>query len=333
MISLKRYLSSSGEDSPLRLVVSLLIARMGSTAVEADPADLAAFLHDIRRIGDGLAPDLPPENLMIVAEAAAQALAEYNKGIEKVLSSQGSEVKHILAMLQETVISIAGEHTRSGKRLQEITDELEKSGNITDLRVLKGRLTECLKGLRDETLQQKADAAGMMEKLQITIERGKGEAAFAADSGNPMDAVTGLPGRDDAIAAMQSAVDGGTRHYAVVMVVDRMKMITARFGLDVGDRMIAGFKEHLKKQLSASDRLFRWGGPALVAIIERPEPLGTVLLQVRRLLDAKVEVNYSGNGRSVLIPVSAAWSAFPIASTTDAGKQIQAFIATQNIRD
>jgi len=331
MISLKRYLNSSVEDSSLRLVVSLLIARMGSTAVEAVPADLVALLRDIRQIHDALTPDLPPENLRVLAEEAAQVLTTYNKGIERLLVSQGSEVKHILALLQETVIGIAGENTRSGKRLQEITGELEKSGAITDLRVLKGRLTECLKGLREETLQQKADAAAVMEKLQMTIERGR--TTFVEQPGNPLDTVTGLPCRDDAIAAMQNAVDGGTRHYAVVMVVNRVEMINSRFGIDVGDRMMAGFKEHLKKQLPAVDRLFRWGGPALVAIIERPEPLAAVLLQIRRLLDARVEVNYSGNGKSVLIPLSASWSAFPIHSTADASKQVQAFIATQKTHD
>src|SRR5580693_5575937 len=173
MISLKRYLNSAGEDSSLRPLVSLLISRMGSTAVEAVPADLMALLRDLRQIHDGLAPDLSSEHLRILAEEAAQVLTNYNKGIERLLASQGSEVKHILALLQETLISIAGENTRSGKRLQEITGELEKSGAITDLRVLKGRLTECLQGLREETLQQKADAAVVMEKLQMTIERGR----------------------------------------------------------------------------------------------------------------------------------------------------------------
>jgi GGDEF domain-containing protein len=331
MISLKRYLNSAGEDSSLRPLVSLLISRMGSTAVEAVPADLMALLRDLRQIHDGLAPDLSSEHLRILAEEAAQVLTNYNKGIERLLASQGSEVKHILALLQETLISIAGENTRSGKRLQEITGELEKSGAITDLRVLKGRLTECLQGLREETLQQKADAAVVMEKLQMTIERGR--TTFVGQSGNSMDAVTGLPGRDGAIAAMQNAVDGGTRHYAVVMVVLRVEMISGRFGADVGERMMVGFKEHLIKQLSAADQLFRWGGPALVAVIERPEPLAAVLQQIKRLLEARVEVNYSGNGKSVLIPLSASWSAFPIASTADADKQVQAFIATQKTHD
>jgi GGDEF domain-containing protein len=327
LISLKRYLNASGDEAPLRQIVSLLIARMGSTAVEGDAVECKAFRVEIRQIGDGLAPDLPPGNLMVLAEAAAQALAVYNKRIETLIGSQGNEVTHILGMLQDTVINIAGENTRSGQRLREITVELEQSGAITDLRVLKGRLTECLKGLREETLQQKADAAATVQKLQMTIERGQPRSTVKAAS--RLDPVTGLLCRDDALLAMQTAIDGGARQYAVAMVVNRVQMINVRFGHEVGDRMLVGFKEHVEKQLAPAGQLFRWAGPALVAIIERPEPIGTVRVQVKRMLDSKIEVMYTGDGRSVLIPISAGWSALPLTSTADASKQIEAFIASQ----
>jgi PleD family two-component response regulator len=126
-----------------------------------------------------------------------------------LLASQGNEVSHILGMLQDTVIKIAGEHTRSAKRL------------------------------REETLQQKADAAATVQKLQ-TIERG--QSGTMAKPSNRSDAVTGLLCRDDAIIAMQAAIEGCARQYAVAMVVNRVQMINTRFGQEVGDRMLVGFK-------------------------------------------------------------------------------------------
>jgi GGDEF domain-containing protein len=329
IISLKRYLNANSDHAPLRQIISLLIARMGSSAVEGDVAECAAFRVDMKLIADGLDPDLPAGSLLIQAETALQALAIHNKRIESLLASQGNEVSHILGMLQDTVINIAGENTRSAKRLREITVELEQSGAITDLRVLKGRLTECLKGLREETLQQKADAAATVQKLQMTIERSQSGAGAVAKPGNRSDPVTGLLCRDDALIAMQTAIDGGARQYAVAMVVNRVQMINVRFGHEVGDRMLVGFKEHVEKQLLPAGQLFRWAGPALVAIIERPEPIGNVRVQVKRMLDSKIEVMYTGEGRSVLIPISAGWSALPLISTADADKQIGAFIASQ----
>lgn len=337
MISLKRYFNASGEETPfaqvetsLRQTVTLLISAMGSSAVDGDLAEFADFREEIKRIREGTVADLPPESLMDQAEAATRTLTGYNKRIKALLVSQGGEVKHILSLLQATVNNIAGENTRSARRLQEITLELEQSGAITDLRVLKGRLTDCLKDLREETQQQKKEAAGTMLKLQMTIEQSRNAVAKA---GNSVDPVTGLPGRDDALIAMQTAVDGGVRHYAVIMVVNRVQMVNARFGHEVGDRMLAVFKEHMARQLSANDRLFRWSGPAFMAILEREAPLGIIRVLAKRMMDAKIEVDYSGDGRSVLIPVSAVWSALPLTSAPDADKQIQTFVASQSTGD
>jgi GGDEF domain-containing protein len=327
LISLKRYLDTDSDRAPLRRIVSLLIAGLGSSAVEGDAAECAAFRGEIRQIGDGLDADLPPANLLIVAESALQALAVHNKRIQSLLADQRIEMTHILGMLQDTVISVAGENIRSGKRLREITLELEESGTLTDLRVLKGRLAECLKGLQEEAQQQKADAAVTMQKLQMTIERSQSGSVSRAP--RRLDPVTGLPCRDDALIAIQAAIDGGARQYAIAMVVNRVQTINLRFGHEVGDRMLLGFKEHMEKQLAPPDQLFRWPGPALVAIIARPEPIGSVRVEVKRMLESKIEVDYSGEGRSVLIPVSAGWSALPLVSTADTDKQIVAFIASQ----
>lgn len=346
MISLKSYFNASSEETPLRRVVALLISKMGSSAVRCDLEEFEAFTTDIRRISGALAPELTPDNLLVHAEAAAEGLTAYNKRIARLLDSQRGEVTHILGMLQNTVINIAGENTRSAKRLQEITSELEQSGPITDLRVLKGRLAECLTGLREEMSQQKAEAAVTIENLQVTIERGRDSIVALAENrleqaersrsnslaipGNAQDPITGLPCRDAALVAMQNSIGAGTRNYAVVMVINRVQMIKDRFGYKVSDHMIAGFKDEMAKQLSGSGQLFRWTGPAFVAILERAEPIAVVRAEVRRMLDAKIEVSYSGTGRSVLIPVSAVWLALPLISVADADMQIQAFTASQN---
>jgi len=331
LISLKHYLDADSDRAPLRQIVSHLIAGIGSSAVEGDAAECAAFRGELRQIGDGLGADLPPGNLLAVAESALQALAVHNKRIQSLLADQRSEMTHILGMLQDTVISVAGENIRAGKRLREITLELEQSGALTDLRVLKGRLAECLKGLQEEALQQKADAAVTIQKLQMTIERT--QSGSVARTPHRLDPVTGLRCRDDALIAMQAAIDGGARQYAVAMVVNRVQMINLRFGHEVGDRMLLGFKEHMERQLAPSDQLFRWSGPALVAIIARPEPIGNVRVEVKRMLESKIEVIYNGGGRSVLIPVSAGWLALPLVSAADADKQIVTFIASQTTGD
>src|SRR5580698_7926150 len=140
MISLMRYINSSREEAPLRQIISLLISKIGESAVRCDLAEFGAFTSDIQGIGKRLAPDLEPGSLMVLAETAAQALASYNFRIGLLLDTQRNEMQHILGMMRDTLIDVTGETTRAGKRLQAITQDLERSGPITDLKVLKGRL-------------------------------------------------------------------------------------------------------------------------------------------------------------------------------------------------
>jgi hypothetical protein len=80
--------------------------------------------------------------------------------------------------------------------------------------------------------------------------------------------------------------------------------------------------------------MFRWNGPAIVMLLERPEPLDVVRGQLKRILEVKVEETFDLGHRSVLIPISTAWSAFRLVSPMAlAVNQVQTFIASQTPRD
>jgi GGDEF domain-containing protein len=115
-----------------------------------------------------------------------------------------------------------------------------------------------------------------------------------------------------------------------VMVVNRIQPINARFGRAAGDRILARFKKYIEAQLGASDQLFRWAGPAVVVVMERPQTADQVRALVKRMFDTPVQETLELGTRSVLIPISAAWSVMMLTSTPDAlEKEIDAFIASQ----
>src|SRR5580698_3064537 len=109
MISLMRYINSSRQEGPFRQVISLLITKIGSSAVRCDLAEFGAFTSDIEGIRKRLAPDLEPSNLLVLAETAALALSSYNARIGLLLDSQRNEMQHILAMLRDTLVAVTGE--------------------------------------------------------------------------------------------------------------------------------------------------------------------------------------------------------------------------------
>ncbi|MES1262702.1 MAG: hypothetical protein ABUS49_13295, partial [Acidobacteriota bacterium] len=83
----------------------------------------------------------------------------------------------------------------------------------------------------------------------------------------------------------------------------------------------------------APDQLFRWTGPAMVAILERSQPLAAIRLMVKQLADVRTDIAFEFGDRSVHIPISANWAVFPLEGKAAAESQIHAFIASQGNRD
>ena len=313
MVSLKRFLYASEQEAALAKVVTLLLEKIGAGAVEGDRAAYDAFRAEMEHIGARASHDATPESPFVTAGSAVQAMENYNRQISTFLRKQG------------------GENMRSAQRLQEIGDKFERVRAIEDIQTLKSSLGECLHTFREEAQRQKAESEETIQSLQKAVERHE-----PAGSGGfeDLDPATRLPRQAAGLQAMQEAIQAGKRRYVVAMVVNRMQSVNARFGFHVGDRILRAFKENVEKQLSRADQLFRWEGPAIVVLLDRTDPIEQVRAQIRRILDGRLEEHFDVEGRAVMIPISAAWSAFHLMPPlANAIKQIQAFIASQGSRD
>jgi hypothetical protein len=110
IVSIKRYLNSSLEDT-LRRTVCFLIEKLGECAVEGDAEELATFRDDILELSEGLTPDLPQQNIVTLAETAAELLGNYNKEVSKAIGKQTGDLQAIVKILQENLLKMAGEST------------------------------------------------------------------------------------------------------------------------------------------------------------------------------------------------------------------------------
>jgi diguanylate cyclase (GGDEF)-like protein len=149
-----------------------------------------------------------------------------------------------------------------------------------------------------------------------------------------LDAATGLPAKKEALKALQTALGAPQNKFVVVAVVSRVQAVNARFGYAVGDRVLATFAEHLKKNLGATDQLYRWHGPAVIALLDRADRIEEVRTEMRRFADVKLEKTIEVGARTVLLPISASWSVFAVEPTLDALlKRLEAFTAAQVSRE
>jgi diguanylate cyclase (GGDEF)-like protein len=322
--TLRRYLSD--EDVELRRVVSVLLKGIVTSAVRADEEEWSGLKADIERIDATIEGEFTTEHLLVAAGGAIQALDSYNQRTTRFTRRQGIELQKIIAMLAETVITITGSSERSSYALGEIKASLEHASGLEDLQNVKSALGKCLEQVCSESVRRRQEAETSIAQLQQHIRRAEANLGSKED----IDPITELPTRPAADAALAAALAKPGRKYAGVLVLDRLQSINARFGEEVGSRVLAELARHIQTSLPAGDSLFRWSGPALVVIMPRQCSIDRMRTDLNAVFGKPIQREFTIAGRTVLIPVSAAWAVFalipPLATIL---KHVDTFVSNQ----
>ena len=334
MISLRSYLSRDTEaETAYRRIIGLFLQGISLHSVEGDKADHERFREDIEKCLAVLSPETPVSELLVVVGGALRAMEEYNQRTSKFVRRQNTELQHMLAMLTQTVISIGAGSEQSVKRLQNIEKSIESTQAVEDIQILKLRLSECLEAVRDEAIRQQRDGQDAIESLKKELQSSQ-ELMGCTEVKVDLDGATGLHGKAEADRAIRAAMESPQGKFVVIAVCSRVQAVNARFGYAVGDKILQALAEHFKKGLAARDQLFRWQGPALLALIERSERIDRVRTEIRQFADLRLDKTIEVGQRTVLIPISATWSIYPLIPPLDAFlKQLDAFTAAQMSRD
>lgn len=238
-----------------------------------------------------------------------------------------SQLHALLSAAARTVSHICSASDECVTRLDQIEDQIEETSGLDGVRVLRFRLEECLQALREQTRHQREQMSQLLVRLQQQIEfaqaENSGDAIFAPE----IDRVSGLEEREGAERAMAAAMERGGPSYAALFVVDRLHLINAQFGYSTGDRILREFCEHLRTSLLPQDQLFRWTGPAFLAVIERSEEPAEVEADIQRIAGGQLEAAVQiGNGcvrlpivrTAVLLPLAGAGTLANLISRMDA---------------
>lgn len=309
-------------------IASSVVERMMASAVIGARSEHEAFCSRLAQIGEGLTSDLTADELISRVGTAAREFETYHRQLILFLRQRLKTTQGVMNLMVSAIAAIAGEHHPSVPALQMAAIKFEQADNL-DLAASRSRLIGCVQAVREEIAREKTKAASQTKRAAEQSREIR--ATSPQDAGQ--DSVTGLPLKDAAIQAIHMPVAPRKRRYVVVMVVDRIHAIHRRFGNRASDQILQVFGSHVAQGLDASAQLFRWDGPTFVAALDRRENLDDLHLLLRRVIDAPLEENLLVQSRSVLIPVSASWTAFCTDDVMIPEEEIEAFAASHGGRD
>jgi len=329
LMSANRYLSPLEAEAAYRKVVSLLLDAVATNAPNLDSEVYQNFSGKIGQLRQSLASETTLESLMKHAAAAVQTIAEYTQEINRLLHTQIDEMQKTIATLAQPSAASAGAGPREAALHRSIGDSREGAAAIPGIAILRARLQESAENIRQERTGVRAEP-GQPDRTMGW----EGARKLDHARGPDFDPVTELPGEAAARAQFLTALHSGEQRHVVVFVLGSAQRINLRFGREVGDEVVRELKRYVASQLQPGDRMFRWPGPAIVALLAGSEQFEKIRSRMKRFLEKSIEREFDVNGRSVLIPLSIAWSVYPVSlPLAGVNRQIHDFIAGQGYRD
>lgn len=335
MISLGKLLSdhADGGDAGHVRAFSLLLQGIELHTIQHHKEDHERFQSDWSLIQRKLLPKIPIPDLFVLVGMAIKAFDEHNRRTAGRLRAQFSELRSIISAFSSAIAGMGTTSDVSLARLREIQSQLSAAEGMDDLRLLKTHLCDCLNGMATEVEEHKKQSASSMaalaegvQKLETSIDRVQQPVV--------LDAVTGLPSRAEAEAALSKVADSGVAATAVAFVLKRVKQLNSRFGYKVGDGLMLNLSTYLGSVANPERRLYQWSGTALLAIVTRNMPTDRIRQEMRRLVNDMPMHEITIGARTVMIPVAVGWAAFPVTHPVDELVcQLEKFVNSQRSED
>ena len=124
----------------------------------------------------------------------------------------------------------------------------------------------------------------------------------------------------------------GSEHAIAIFVVKRLAAINSKYGRAVGDEVMLRAANHYAQHLSAATYLYRWNGPALVALMPVHKNAEEIKRSWGKAAAVRLEVNLEAKQRAVFVVVEMAmWAqiAGPEASSEELFRRMDGFVADQ----
>ncbi len=239
----------------------------------------------------------------------------------------------MISMLTHTVRSLTSSGQTAAGNLESIASQLKHAWALSDIQELRQRLADCLKSVCEEASRQKNDSHAKIQVLSEGLAASQ-ERLSSHGIEPDLDGVTGFAGRTAAEAAIREAAEATASHYLVVAVLSKLQAVNLRFGYAVGDELLCEFAARVAGGLCCDAKFYRWHGPAIVALLQRSEPLHLLQCEVGRLLEPPIMKSLAGGMQNAFITLSPTWVVIPLVPpASHIIERIDIFVGSQNLQE
>jgi GGDEF domain-containing protein len=206
-------------------------------------------------------------------------------------------------LLTEILSQISSANQASLNRLQDLQEKIDRASLFEDLNSLKRNLTDCLDSMRGECCRRRDEADQAVARLKDGLQKTSPQAEAPE-----LDPLTGLPTRSEAETAIRTACAEVAHTYLGLFVLDRIQVISSRFGDQFADKIVIFFAQQLSSVLTGKDTLYRWGPTTFLALLDRREGPDHVRREMARTMTQRWDQTFEIGNRSVVLPVSSTWT-------------------------
>ncbi len=303
-------------------------------SVRLDNASYDPFRQAISQIVELLTNNPNSSALVVAAGTACRRIEGYKRDTQQSLDRFVGEVHEMTKLLMSSANEVVDESHDSETTLRRMQERIGETVSAEDWNAVKRELTDTLNRLQEQSARRKKTTAKIVSAVQeravmtqkylasvsarVAAEsnalrfahRPEPAASREAPDGNQtgvtadatqlLDVVTGLFNKmsfEEAILTTEAPRKG---MYLAVFYIQAMEHINAHYGDKVGDDALLYCIQTLTMRLlRPTDRLFRWRGPLLCALVEREDSLPAVRREITSQLDRRIE--YIGlDGRLML---------------------------------
>jgi diguanylate cyclase (GGDEF)-like protein len=285
------------------------ISGIARYTVDGREDELSAFRDSMLALAANIHEQANAPEMESSVSRALELFRDYNSRVMKFNNVHTGELKSVMRTMTETITYLSESRTRSVHHLQFVERELEQAAEIDDIRLLRTRIMGCLDVVREETVRLQSEAQARSQEVREQI----GRAMAVSEMPPPprfglMDTVTGLPSRRAAERTISETVQSGGNSAVAVFVVTRLSAINSKYGRSVGDEVMLRVANHFAQHLSSDTLLYRWSGPALVAVINTHEDAEAINRAWAKAAAIKQEINLETKERAVFVVVETSMS-------------------------